>query len=177
MRGDAGSNYLRGGQGADVLDGGGGSDTADYINAPAVNAGTGLGLTIDLLTPANNTGDAAGDSYFSIENLRGSNFNDTLRGNGSGNFLNGGAGADILDGRGGIDYANYATAGGPITASLADQTINTGEAAGDTYTSIEGLYGSNFDDTLIGDGGDNFLRGNAGGDTLQGGGAATRRSI
>jgi len=38
------------------------------------------GVTADLANSANNTGDAAEDTYSSIENLRGTAFNDTLRG-------------------------------------------------------------------------------------------------
>ena len=80
--GDNNNNFLRGGLGADVLNGGAGSDTADYGSASA-------GLTVDLGAPANNTGEAIGDSYISIENLRGSTFNDILRGDGNSNLLDG----------------------------------------------------------------------------------------
>src|SRR6185369_9827857 len=75
LSGGAGNgDVLIGGPGADALDGGGGTgDRADYSTASS-------GLTADLLTPANNTGDAAGDSYSGIENLRGSAFSDVLRG-------------------------------------------------------------------------------------------------
>src|SRR5262245_43582677 len=59
--------------GADVLDGGTGNDDAFYLTATS-------GVTADLLTPASNTGDAAGDTYISIENLFGSNFADQLFG-------------------------------------------------------------------------------------------------
>jgi len=69
------------------LFGNGGSDTADYANAASVG---GLGLTIDLSNPANNTGEAAGDTYNSIENIRGSSFNDTLKGDAGANKLTGG---------------------------------------------------------------------------------------
>ena len=57
-----------------------------------------------------------------------------------------------------------------VTASLANPASNTGEAIGDTYTSIEGLIGSDFNDLLIGDGNDNDPSGGAGLDSLFGGG-------
>ena len=167
--GDSQENYLRGNGGGDTLDGGDGTDYADYNNDTA-------GLTADLLTPANNTGAAAGDSYNSIEAIRGGSGDDILRGDDSANLPHGGSnilegqgGADVLDGRGGFDWASYGNATVGVTADLADPTQNTGDAAGDTYISIEGLIGSRFDDVLIGDSGDNFLKGLDGADELHGG--------
>ena len=115
-----------------------------------------------------NTGIAVGDSYISIEGLVGSNFNDTLIGDGNNNFLRGGGGADNLQGGGGIDTAEYNNATVGVTADLANSANNTNEAAGDSYTSIENLRGSNLNDILRGDGGDNFLTGSGGADTLTG---------
>ena len=162
--GDASNNFLNGRGGADALDGGGGFDTADYFLSS-------IGLSVDLGTPGNNTGEATGDTYASIENLRGNAFADTLRGNSGNNLLDGQAGADVLDGAAGFDFAWYNTnsTGTGVTASLASPGINTGDAAGDTYISIEGLVGSGVADTLIGDAGTNLLRGQGGGDTLDGG--------
>ncbi|MGE0259887.1 MAG: calcium-binding protein [Alphaproteobacteria bacterium] len=160
LTGDANNNTLIGGAGADVLDGGANFDLAGYQDATA-------GLTANLANPASNTGEAAGDTYISIEGLIGSDFNDTLVGDANANLLRGGAGADALNGGGGFDYADYDTA---VTASLANPAVNTGDAAGDTYTSIEGLLGSIFNDTLIGDNNSNELRGGTGADVLNGGG-------
>ena len=67
LTGNTGNDYLYGGPGADSLNGGAGTDIADYTAAT-------VGLTVDLGTPANNTGDAIGDSYTSIEGIRGSAF-------------------------------------------------------------------------------------------------------
>jgi Ca2+-binding RTX toxin-like protein len=142
LTGDSSNNFLNGRAGADALDGGAGFDTADYLLSP-------VGLTVDLATPGNNTGEATGDSYTSIEGLRGSAFADILRGNSGNNVLDGQAGADVLDGGDGFDYVSYNTnsTGTNVTASLANPGINTGDAAGDTYISIEGLIGSSVADT------------------------------
>lgn len=160
--GDGGSNWLVGGSGADLLDGQGGFDYAAYWTAPT-------GVIASLANPTINTGDAAGDSYLSIEGLVGSDFSDTLIGNNETNELFGGPGADFLNGLGGADYASYDTAIAGVTASLANPAVNTGDAGGDVYASIENLNGSNFDDLLIGDAGPNRLEGRSGNDTLVGG--------
>jgi Ca2+-binding RTX toxin-like protein len=156
------NNTISGGLGADVLDGGAGADTAFYLFATS-------GVTADLSNPANNTGEAAGDIYISIENLRGSNFADTLVGNGLNQFLTGGLGADVLDGGAGFDWADYASSVTALTADLSNPANNTGEAAGDIYIAIENLRGSDFNDVLIGDEGLNTLTGNNGADQLIGG--------
>lgn len=165
--GDAGGNFLRGGLGADHLDGGTvpagqGGDFADY-------RGSAAGLTVNLADPSQNTGEAAGDTYTNIGSIRGSFFNDILIGDANNNTLRGGVGADVLNGGAGTDDASYADSATGLTASLADPSQNTGEAAGDTYISIENLAGSSFDDKLIGDAGNNVLQGHGGADTLVGG--------
>ncbi|MBN8966287.1 MAG: calcium-binding protein, partial [Rhizobiales bacterium] len=165
LTGDDQTNFLRGNGGADALDGGGGTDFADYIAATS-------GVTVSLANPSINTGEAAGDAFISIEGIRGSNFDDVLIGDENNNFLRGGLGADTLNGGDGSDWADYHSAAGGLTVSLANPGINTGEAAGDTYTSIENIQGSTFDDVLIGDASTNFLRGGSGADALDGGGGA-----
>ena len=91
-----GNDYIIGGAGADSITGGNGTDTVSYATAAS-------GLTADFTTPANNTGDASGDTFATVENLTGSNYSDTLRGNSSSNGIEGGAGNDILTGNGGAD--------------------------------------------------------------------------
>jgi Ca2+-binding RTX toxin-like protein len=180
LTGDAGNNVLIGGAGADALDGGAGNDTASYETAHS-------GVLASLATPSTNTGDAAGDTYANIENLKGTNFGDTLVGDNGDNILDGGDGVDTLSGGNGNDIliggagadqlqggtghttASYVTATAGVTASLGNHLINTGDAAGDTYSHVQNLTGSNFNDTLIGDVDDTVLIGNAGDDVLDGG--------
>jgi Ca2+-binding RTX toxin-like protein len=138
-----------------------GNDTVDYSHATA-------GVTASLLNPASNTGAAAGDIYISIENLRGTNFNDTLTGDGNNNVLEGGTGTNTLDGGNGFDTASYEHATGAVTVSLAVSGPQiTGGAGTDTLVNIEGLRGSSFNDTLIGNG-SGVLEGGPGNDTLTG---------
>jgi Ca2+-binding RTX toxin-like protein len=180
------NDLLNGGAGADYLSGGTGSDTASYEDATT-------GVTVSLTTPANNSGEAAGDSYNSIEHLLGSNFddvlegkaganqlaggngddsifgfagNDTLSGDDGNDTLIGGIGADDLRGGNGTDMGSYAGATAAVTASLDNAAINTGEAAGDTYNSVERLTGTDFNDSLTGNGEANLLAGGGGNDTL-----------
>ena len=187
-----GRGLLEGFVGADNLRASATSATASYANAgnaylaaEGITTAAGLGVTATLTTsfgagPAVfNSGDAAGDTYVNINHLQGSAFNDVLIGNGLVNIIDGGAGDDILEGLGGgdtfrgvagIDTVSYAHSTAGVIASLADPSVNTNDAAGDNYSSIENLTGSNFNDTLVGDGNDNILDGGLGTNTLDGGG-------
>jgi Ca2+-binding RTX toxin-like protein len=97
---------------------------------------------------------------------------DLLFGEGDDDTLIGGTGADLLDSGTGTDTASYALSGSGLTVSLSDRAQNTGEAAGDRYSSIETIDGSAYGDILSGDFRDNTLWGNGGADTLIGDGGA-----
>ncbi len=90
---------------------------------------------------------------------------EVIDGKGGNDVLEGRGGRDTLRGGDGLDQASYSTAAASVTASLANPAVNTGDAAGDTYHSIEGLVGSAFDDTLAGDANANLLSGGQGNDT------------
>lgn len=90
--GGNGDDFLEGGAGNDVLHGGNGSDTASYESASS-------GVDVDLTGPSpQNTGGAGNDSLSSIENLIGSNYDDSLSGNSESNTLIGLDGDDTLVG-------------------------------------------------------------------------------
>lgn len=100
--------------------------------------------------------------------------NDTLIGGGGNDVLVGGAGADILTGGLGFDFVDYfnSAAGVTVNLNLTSAQVSTGDASGDRLNGIEGVVGSDFNDTLIGNAGDNFLGGGAGDDLLIGGAGA-----
>lgn len=86
-----------GGAGNDTLNGGNGIDTVSYATATS-------GVTVNLsLTTAQNTGGAGSDTISLVENITGSNYNDTLTGNTGSNTLHGGGGHDTLMGGNGND--------------------------------------------------------------------------
>ncbi|MDR0808332.1 MAG: hypothetical protein LBE86_04270 [Gemmobacter sp.] len=95
------------------------------------------------------------------ETVTGGTGDDTLLASGGGDLLSGGMGVDIVD---------YGEAPAGVLANLAAPGSNRGLAAGDRYVGIEGLAGSTFNDTLIGDAGANRIEGRAGSDLLSGGG-------
>ena len=108
--------------------------------------------------------------------LEGRDGDDTLMGGHGNDTLIGGPGADALGGDAGLDTASYAGSDAAVTVNLSDGTATGGDAEGDTFTSIENLTGSAFDDTLIGDAAENVLEGGDGADTLDGGAGADTAS-
>ena len=196
LSGGAGDDIMDGGLGNDTLFGGAGVDTALY------SAATG-GVIVNLATgAAQNTVSAGIDTVTYTENLTGSNFadrlsgssganillggggNDTLRGGvgndtlngGTGNdILEGGPGDDVLDGGAGIDIANYAAASAAVTINLGLTTVqNTVGAGNDRLLNFERLYGSNFNDTLVGGAVGEIITGRNGNDVINGGAGADK---
>ena len=104
------------------------------------------------------------------DQIIGSSNQDIIWAHGGDDFLKGGGGADYLDGGSGRDAASYAESTQGVQVNLQTGYGHGGEAEGDILVRIEDLYGSNFDDTLIGDQNDNRLDGGKGNDILKGGG-------
>ncbi|MEQ1707165.1 MAG: calcium-binding protein [Terricaulis sp.] len=163
LAGNGGDDVLNGGAGADVLNGGVGSDTVEY-------SASGAGVTINLAAGAGLGGDAQGDTLISIERVIGTNQSDTFMGNDSDNVFRGGGGADSLGGGAGTDTADYTSSGAGVNVNLQANVATGGDAAGDTFVSVENLTGSALADTLTGrDFVANTLSGGDGDDVLSGG--------
>lgn len=102
------------------------------------------------------------------DTLYGNAGNDVLEGDDGKDTLVGGTGADSLFGGEGSDTASYATAGTGVVASLSSPWINTNDALGETYYSIEHLIGTKYGDRLYGDTSGNGLTGGSGNDSISG---------
>lgn len=192
--GNGGADLLFGRAGIDLLFGGDGKDIASYYDAAD-------GVSISLKFGLGIAGEADGDILVGIEVLSGSAFNDSLEGDGQANslygnngddFVYGGAGPDalfggagrdiMLGGQGadsffggvGEDHIGFAYASGGITVNLATGIGSGGDAAGDTYSSIENVGGTDAKDVLTGSVAANTLSGENGNDTIYGGGGNDR---
>jgi len=93
--------------------------------------------------------------------------NDTLSGGGGNDVLTGGLGDDFIDGGDGTDAYVLTTAGFVNLASGI--SINFGGGF-DHLTSIEQVYGSAFNDVIVGNDGENTFAGGAGDDRIDAGG-------
>ncbi len=145
LSGNAGNDTLNGGEGEDILNGGSdadqlfGGDDSDTLNGG-----------------------------FGNDTLFGGNDDDILNGGNENDVLIGGGGGDIHNGGNGTDRAQYTDATGGVLADLQFSGNNTGFAVGDIYNSIEDLEGSNHDDNLRGDAGNNVVGGRNGDDVIYG---------
>jgi Ca2+-binding RTX toxin-like protein len=176
------NNQFDGGRGNDKLDGGEGADEARFQQSTAgviVNLGS-TPLTINGVTVAGGTandGMGGTDTLISIEQVRGSDFNDVFRGSdniATREFFTGDAGDDFIDGGAGIDFASYASVPLPLGGIAAfiengAGVVNDNVGGTDTLVNIEGLGGTHSNDILKGGFGDQWLRGRGGSDLLDGG--------
>ena len=194
LQGTAGADFLWGGIGNDTLNGLGGLDTASYAQAAA-------GVNVSLnASQASNDGAGGVDTLNGIENVTGSNFNDTLVGNALGNTLAGGTGADTLVGVGGADTLSggagaantmigglgddhYVVSASDTIVELAGEGVDSIDTTFNTYTqrnNVENLTfigagnftgnGNALANLIIGAGGADVLFGAGGNDTLVGAG-------
>lgn len=93
---------------------------------------------------------------------------DEIHAGGGDDLIWGGEGGDAIWGGDGIDTVLFSEATSGVHVNLSTGQGSAGEAAFDTYFSIENALGSNYDDKLVGDGGINFLWGEGGDDELEG---------
>src|SRR5262249_10719929 len=124
--GGLGNDWLEGHGGADILNGSWGEDGASYWTSPA-------GVSICLLWHSASGGDAEGDQLISIEDLDGTNFDDSLFGDDYANVLNGVSGNDVLLGFGGNDYLHGGSGNDTLNGGPGHDTIEGGSlGAADT---------------------------------------------
>jgi Ca2+-binding RTX toxin-like protein len=194
LRGGAGADLIDGGVGQDFADY---RTSAIWVN---VDLNIQDGTTAQSGGGTDN--DALGDTLVGIENLIGSNDathgdvltgnaasnhligldgDDTLIGNAGNDTFVGGAGADVLSGGTGTrDLADYSGSTAWVNVDLNIQdgvTAQTGggadnHAEGDILTGIEDVNGSQYSDSLTGNGGSNRIWAYDGNDTVFAGNGA-----
>ncbi|MDN5003916.1 VCBS domain-containing protein [Bradyrhizobium sp. GCM10027634] len=147
--------------GNDFINGRGGFDRADYNNDPA----TTTGITVNM---ANGTvvGDSTigSDTLRSVEAVRGTNFADTYvatgfngastnaGSNGTFNEFTGNGGDDSITGNGNTRLS-FTNATAAVTVNIANGTASGDASVGhDTFTGVNAIMGSMFDDTIVGSG-------------------------
>lgn len=121
-------------------------------------------------------GDATGDKYISIENIKGSNFKDWFAGNDVDNIFSGldgndtffaSKGNDQFIGGAGQDTADYSSNNTAITVRIANGEVDKGNDNGiDSLEGVERINGSAYDDFFYGDDGANKFYGNEGNDNF-----------
>ena len=125
--GAAGNDLLRGGLGADNFVGGSGEDIVDYS---ADGRTTGVNVTIGNNTADDGTGAPTpeGDNVqLDVEDIVGTNFNDTISGTAANNKLFGLAGSDALNGFAGNDLLDGgATEGDILQGGSGHDTLHGG---------------------------------------------------
>jgi Ca2+-binding RTX toxin-like protein len=143
LEGESGDDMLWGGKGNDILRGSFNKDTANYLEYTGTQ-----GVTVNLASGTATDNWGYTDQLEGIENVIGSNLDDTLTGGGSG--LDGGS---VLTGNGGNDTL--------IGGGYADTLLG-----GDGNDTLTGGAGT---DALSGGDGDDMLTGGKGTDALVGG--------
>jgi Ca2+-binding RTX toxin-like protein len=184
LTGNSLDNTLFAAAGNNALNGSTGVDTASYVYA-------GSAVTVSLaVTTAQATGGSGADTLIAIENLTGSNYNDTLTGNAAANLLDGGAGNDVLNGGAGLDRMTggegsdtyYVSSTGDVVIETNATTSTGGSDTVYSYldaytlganvengrllaTGVAALTGNSLDNTLFAAAGNNVLNGSTGVDT------------
>lgn len=153
--GTSSGETLRGGDAADLIQGQGGGDRGYGMDGnDTVEGGDG----VDWL-----------DGGLGNDSIHGGSGSDFMNGGRGDDILEGGAGSDYITGGPGFDRASYISSGAGVSVNLDSRSASGGDAAGDDLSSIEGLIGSNYSDTFVGDSSDNTFEGRGGADNLDGG--------
>ena len=139
-------------------------DRVDYSNVGAVQVDLGTGTASDGL--------GGTDELSNINWVTASFSNDILTGSDAPGVegFEGLAGSDVIHGRGGVDIIDYLFSPGAVSVNLATRIASDGWGFTDAFSGIEGVFGSDFHDSLTGSANSGeFFMGAAGNDTINGG--------
>jgi hypothetical protein len=145
------------------IDGGFGKNTISYFFETSATVNLSLGTA----SLKNNTN----ISYLkNIQDIFGSQYDDTLIGDNNDNYFRPFNGNDSILGNGGFDFVSYLGTRG-VNVNLKIGTVfKNNSSEKDSLIGIENIGGSDYNDIIFGDDLDNFFTGNCGDDTIDGGG-------
>ncbi|MEZ5924911.1 MAG: calcium-binding protein [Hyphomicrobiaceae bacterium] len=179
--GTAGSDKFYATAAAEAFDGLGNYDFVYYTDSTS-------DLVINLRKPSDNRGDAAGDTFTSIEyfglgqgndKFTGSAIKEQIDGYLGDDVLNGGGGDDIISGHSGNDNISGGSGNDKAWGGGGDDRLNGG-TGNDYLVGDKGndrIIGGSGDDELFGGTGDDNISGGTGSDTLIGGQGADRLNV
>lgn len=194
--GGDGNDTLIGGAGADYLDGQGGDNIVSYADSPSavfinISPYNNVNLNGNILAAYTGMdGWGSVDSYANIKGIVGSAYDDWLLGSDLSDSIRGGAGNDhiigswgndtmigdagndYIDGNGGNNTVAYSSSVMGVTVNLSTQSASDGFGYTDTLIGINNVTGSDYADTIIGDGTANIIRAGKGNDLVAGGAGA-----
>ena len=170
LNGSGANENFAGSRGDDLINGKGGFDLAWYRD-DGQRGGT-KGIIADLSTGKIKDGWHNTDTVKNIEGVAGTNKANSFVGDSHDNTFIGFDGVDSFDGKGGFDFVEFwgdGIGGVSVDLSIAGAQIqNDGFGHVEEAKHIEGIRGSDYSDTLLGNGQDNQLIGNGGNDVLNG---------
>ncbi|MDM8553643.1 FecR domain-containing protein [Desulfococcaceae bacterium HSG7] len=176
------NDTLQGNDGNDTLDGGGGVNTASFADAPGQ-------VIVNLADNDQVDNDGYGNienNLINIQNVIGSEHNDSISGDdhdnhlsglagddylfgaGGDDTLQGGAGKDTFDGGGGVNTVTFENAPGPVNVNLDSVIADDGYGNEEEFSNINNVVGSAHDDAITGNEQSNLMQGAAGADVLKG---------
>ena len=171
--GGDGNDLMRvtGGDFADDIDGGTGTDTLDLSGW----TNSGIAWSVDLAAGSyellpNNFGTNGTYTLFNVENVTGSDFNDSITGSSDDNVLIGGDGSDTMNGAEGEDTIDGGANDDEMYGGDGEDRI-LGRSGNDL------AFGNADNDLLIGANGDDTLDGGAGDDRVIGAGGGNGTNV
>jgi Ca2+-binding RTX toxin-like protein len=170
LNGGDGFDFLVGGKGNDTLNGGlaGDFDEVSYFDSTSPIIANLSSVAHQGVAPGTvHDGTGGVDRLINIGDVLGGQGNDTMYGGAASEIFEGSGGNDSIDGGGGFNVVDYFNSTEGVVVDLTkqgqEQTISVSQGK-DTFVNISDAYGSSFDDTLIGNNGDNVIFGRDGED-------------
>ena len=152
MYGYGGNDTFYSSLGADTFYGGSGIDTVNYANSTGpVKVDLSNGKGSNTFMDPDGISDSVGDRYHSIENIRGSDFNDSIFGSSVNNVLKGGGGHDWIHGGAGNDKVDGGSGNDIIFGGSGNDNLY-GSLGNDRFFIEEGRdnhYGGTGHDEII----------------------------